>query len=63
MYSSTSDLTKEVCINIGFIFDVHFIQTMRRNGKIYVKGTCGKPAEFSLLKSLCNKFGYIYKGE
>lgn len=62
MYSTTSNLTKEVCNNIGFIFDIHFVQTMRRKGKIYVKGTCGKQHEFLLLKSLCNKFGYIYKG-
>lgn len=62
MYSTNSNLTKFVCNNIGFNFNIHFVKTMQRKGKIYVKGTCGKQSEFLLLKSVCNKAGYIYKG-
>lgn len=61
MYSTTSELTKKVCNEIGFIFDIHFVKTMKRNGKVYVKGTCGKPNEFLALKKACREKGYIYK--
>ena len=62
MYSSTSELAKQVCKTIGFSFNVHFVEAMQRNGKIYVRGTAGKPEEFRALKSACEKHGYIYTG-
>jgi hypothetical protein len=62
MYSTTSILTKNVCKNLGFIFEIQFVQTMSRNGKVYVKGTCGKPDEFRALRMACKDNGYIYKG-
>jgi hypothetical protein len=29
----------------------------------FVKGTCGKPSEFSALKKACEENGYIYTGK
>ena len=62
MYSTKSETTKQVCEQIGFTFDINFVATMKRGGKIYVKGTCGKPEEFSALREACEKNGYIYAG-
>ena len=63
MYSTTSATTKAVCEKIEFVFSIQFVSTMQRNGKIYVKGTCGKPSEFSALKKACEESGYIYTGK
>jgi len=62
MYSTTSKLTEKVCNKIGFIFDIQFVETMQRNNKIYVRGTCGKASEFNALRLACRNNGYIYKG-
>jgi len=62
MYSTKSQITKEVCKVIGANFNISFVETMKRNGKIYVKGTLGKPDEFRWLKNQCNKYSYIYTG-
>jgi len=63
MYSATSELTKAVCGKMGFIFDIHFVEAMQRNGKVYVRGTLGKPDEFYVLRCACQSHGYIYKGK
>jgi hypothetical protein len=62
MYSTTSDLAREVCGNIGAIFDIQFVEVMRRGNKVYVRGTCGKPDEFRWLKNQCREHGYHYTG-
>ena len=61
MYSTNSETTKEVCKKIGFDFNINFVKTLKRNGKIFVKGTAGKPHEFALLRRACKKHNYIYK--
>ncbi len=61
-YSATSETTKEVCNKINFIFDIHFVETASKNGKTYVRGTCGKRNEFKDLKRACEENGYIYAG-
>lgn len=62
MYSTTSNLTKEVCKNTGFIFEYRFVEAFRRGGKVYVRGTAGKREEFHHLKYECEKNGYVYTG-
>jgi hypothetical protein len=62
MYSVKSKTTKEVCERLGFISDIHFVKTMKRNNKIYVSGTCGKEHEFLELKKAAKEAGYIYSG-
>lgn len=61
MYSATSKTTAEVCKKLGFWFEVHFTETMKRGSKIYVRGTVGKDHEFRALEEACKKAGYIYK--
>lgn len=61
MYSTTSETTRAVCEKLGFHFSSRFVATMRRGGKIYVRGTCGKPIEFSALKRACEANGLIYR--
>ena len=63
MYSTTSKTTEEVCKKTGFIFNMHFVETMQRGNKIYVRGTAGKKEEFRALKTACEQMGYIYKGK
>ena len=62
MYSTRSKTTKEVCEKIGFDFEVSFVDTMKRNGKVFVRGTMGKPQEYRELQYQCEKHGYIYTG-
>jgi hypothetical protein len=62
MYSTESDTTKDVCKKIGFLFDVYFVETMKRNNKVYVRGTAGKRGEFQALKNAVIKAGMIYTG-
>ena len=62
MYSTTSKTTKTICEKIQFIVSIEFVETMQRNGKIYVRGTAGKPEEFAALKKACKENGYIYTG-
>ncbi len=62
MYSTKSQTTKMVCKQIGFRFDIKFVETMRRGDKIYVRGTCGKPHEFDALEAACQQYGYIFRG-
>lgn len=62
MYSATSETTRDVCTQIGFLASVGFVETMKMNGKIYVRGTCGKPHEFRALQDACERYGFIYKG-
>lgn len=61
-YSTTSELTRQVCETIGADFDIKFVKTMQRKGKIYVSGTLGKPDEWRWLHSKCIEHGYIYTG-
>lgn len=63
LYSTSNELTKNVCEKIGFNFHIQFVESMTRNGKIYVRGTAGKPNEFQELKRQCKKFGYVYTGK
>lgn len=62
MYSTTSNVAREVCELLGFDFDVAFVSVMRRGGKTYVRGTCGKPHEFRMLAERVERAGYIYTG-
>jgi len=63
MYSTESKTAQEVCSKIGFSFECKFVSVLSRNGKIYVKGTCGKSHEFTALKRACEQAGFIYKGK
>jgi len=38
------------------------VKTMKRKGKIYVKGTLLKPYEARELEGFCDKNGYEYRG-
>ena len=60
MYSSTSNLTRKICTELGFIFEINFVETMQRASRVYVRGTCGKPDEFRALKYAAENAGYIY---
>jgi hypothetical protein len=62
MYSTKSELTKKVCAELGFIYDIQFVKTMKRGNNIYVLATCGKEHEFKALKKAAIEKGYIYKG-
>lgn len=62
MYSTTSELTKQVCKTIGAEFGVQFVKTMARGGKVYVSGTLGKPEEWAWLEAKCREAGYVYRG-
>lgn len=63
MYSTTSETTKTVCKTIGFDPEAHFVETMKRGKKIFVRGTAGKRDEFIALKTACERHGYIYAGK
>ena len=68
MYSTTSQLTERFCNEIGFLFSVRFVKTLKRNGKIFVSGTLGKPNEWQSLKRHVSRLGtfegceLVYKG-
>ncbi|MDR1060326.1 MAG: hypothetical protein LBL83_03735 [Clostridiales bacterium] len=62
LYSTTSDTTRQFCEEKGFIFDVHFVETMRRGGAVYVNGVCGKPQWYHALAQACDGKRYIYTG-
>jgi hypothetical protein len=62
MYSATSKATEKFCEKTGINFQIQFVETMQRNGKLYVRGTAGKPDEFALLKSKVRELGAIYTG-
>lgn len=49
-YSTKSELTREVCRKLGYIFYYGFIETMKRNNKVYVRVTVGKPDEYRILR-------------
>lgn len=61
-YSCTSALTERICEEIGWIFEMHAIETLSRKGKIYVQGTLLKPQEARELESFCANHGYVYLG-
>lgn len=63
MYSTNNETTRNVCETIDAIFEINFVETMRRNGKIYVRGTAGKPDEHAWLRAQCEKHGYVYSGK
>ena len=62
MYSATSDFVKEVSNKVGFNFEAHPIEAMKKIGKTYVRGTALKPDEARILEGQCKKHGYIYRG-
>jgi hypothetical protein len=63
-YSSTSNTTKAVCEKLNFNFKMHFVETLvRADGKILVRGTCGKFNEFSDLVKGCVESGWLYTGK
>ena len=62
MYSVKSELTKEVCDDIGWDPRINALETMEREGKIYVRGTLLHPAEALELKEYCHRRGYKYTG-
>lgn len=55
-YSTKSELTREVCRKLGYFCGYGFIETMKRNNKIYVRATLGKPDEFRVLRSNIRNF-------
>lgn len=63
MYSTTSDAARKVCEAIGFNPAVEFVSVMERGGRVYVRGTAGKPEEFRLLRARCAEHGYTYTGK
>ena len=62
MYNAKSQLTKRICEELGFKYEVEFVETMVRKGKVYVRGTAGKPNEFQSLKTKSASAGYYYVG-
>lgn len=63
MYSTKSATTKLFCEEKGFIYAARFVETLKRNGKTYIRGTAGKPDEFAALKKACDGSKYIYKSK
>jgi len=61
-YSTTSNTTRAFCAEKYFSFAARFVETMERNGKIYVRYTLAKPHEIAALKAACDGDKYIYKG-
>lgn len=45
----------EVCNNLGFNPDVHFVEITNRGTITF---TCGKPNEIQALRNACKKCGY-----
>ena len=62
MYKHDSELAKDVCRKVGFRFEIHPLEAMKRNEKIYVRGTALKPEEARSLKMKCNENGFVYRG-
>lgn len=62
MYSTTSTTALEICKAIGAKPDIHFVEAMRRGGRIYVRPTAAKPDEARWLRARCQEHGYIYAG-
>jgi len=62
MYKHNSELAREVCEKVGFNFWISPLSAMKRNGKIFVKGTALKPNEARDLEGACDRAGYAYKG-
>lgn len=61
-YSTKSALTEKICDEIEWNFSMGAIKTMKRKGKIYVRGTALKVNEARDLAHFCNQRSYIYKG-
>jgi len=61
-YSTDSQFARNVARELGFNPDVRFVMVGRRKGKVFVRGTAGKPEEFQALRVAARKAGYGYKG-
>jgi hypothetical protein len=64
-YSTTSDLTHEVCKKIGANFGIRFVETARRGDEIFVRATIGTREEVAWLRRQCMIFrhdGLVYAG-
>ena len=61
-YSTTSIHTREFCEKHGFDQGIQFVETLSRNGRLYVRGTFGKPEEFRLLRNCCDGVSEVYTG-
>lgn len=62
-YSAENKLAADVCKKLGIIYEIRFVEAGRQKGKIFVRGTAGKPDEFALLAYRAGLAGYVYTGK
>jgi len=63
-WSTTSNLARQACADLGFNFDVGFVSARQGPDKIIeIRGTCGKPDEFRSLRWACEisagRYSYV----
>lgn len=61
-YTTRGELTQRLCGEIGWRPEINAIETMTRDGQVFVRGTAIKPDEARSLAAFCEARGYRYRG-